>query len=181
MIQSLGPVTPYKCVIAENLVQIEWDLLQHRAMRDACLLRLIKPAIAKAVRAQKRADYEQALDEAWDEHAEKGAGEDDWEAPFEFDHDEAENTDDDLVARATSRNPSVQAAAYAEISELGLSPLELLSEAHRGTLGDNFASNKTAELHDAKIRELERRRREVKREYDLLQQSRPQDEVSIEQ
>lgn len=24
MLQSLGPATPYECVIAENLVQIEW-------------------------------------------------------------------------------------------------------------------------------------------------------------
>ena len=118
MIQSLGPATPYECVIAENLVHIEWELLQPRAMREACVLRLIKPAIAKAVRAQKRAEYEQALDQAWEAHVDQGGGEDYWETPFEFDDETAEEAADDLVARATSRDPQVQAAAYTEISEL---------------------------------------------------------------
>lgn len=181
IIQSLRPVTPYECVMAENLVQIEWELLQHRAMREACLLRLIKPAIASAVRAQKRAEYEEALDEAWEEHVEKGGEEDDWESPFEFDEEAAEEAAGDLVARATSHDPSVQATAYSEISELGLSPLELLSEAHRGTLSEGFRRDESPEYHDAKVRDLERRRREVKRDYDLLQQSRPQEALIIEQ
>lgn len=150
-------------------------------MREACLHRLIKPAIAKAARAQKRAEYEEALDEAWDEHVEQGCGQDDWETPFEFDEEAAEEAAEDLVVRATSRDLQVQTAAYAEISGLGLSPLELLSEAHRGTLSDGFRPDDSPEYHDAKIRELERRRREVKRDFDQLQQSRPDKDVIIEQ
>lgn len=71
-----------------------------------------------------------------------------------------------VVARATSRDPQIQTATYAEISELRLSRLELLSEAHRGS--DGFESDESAECHDAKICRLERRRREVKHDYDLL-------------
>lgn len=181
LFQSLGPATPYECVIAENLVLIEWELLQHRAMREACLLRSIRPAIAKAVRGQMRREHLQAMDEAWDEYVEQGGAEDDWEEPYKFDAEAADEAASKLVDQATSRDPQVQAAAYAEISQLGLSPLELLSEAYRGTLGESFQTDQSAEYHDAKIRELERRRREVKRDFDQLQQSRPDKGVIIEQ
>lgn len=181
LVQSLNPATPYECVIAENLVQIEWELLQHRAMREACLLRLIRPAIAKAVRGQKRHEHSLAMDEAWDDYIEKGGAEDDWEEPYEFDEEAADEAASGLVDRATSSDPQVQAAAYAEISSLGLSPLELLSEAHRGTLNEGYRADDSAEYHDTKIRELERRRREVKRDYDQLRQSRPSTEITIEQ
>jgi|GEM_PF-1647311 len=179
--QSLNPGTPYEAVIAENLVQIEWELLQHRAMREARIRRLIRSAIRKAVREQKINEYDRAMNEAYNRHLEQGENEGRWNRPYEFDENEVEASADQLVDRATSRDPKVQAAAYAEISELGLSALDLMSEAHRGALGGSSAPDDSPEYHDTKIRELERRRREVKRDYDLLQQSRPQEEVIIEQ
>ena len=49
MRQSLNPGTPYEAVIAENLISIEWELLQHRRMRDAVLRKTIRSAIRDAV------------------------------------------------------------------------------------------------------------------------------------
>ena len=37
MMLELAPATPYECVIAENLVALEWEMLQHRRMRNACI------------------------------------------------------------------------------------------------------------------------------------------------
>jgi hypothetical protein len=37
MLASLAPMTPYECVIAENLIAIEWELFQQRRMREASL------------------------------------------------------------------------------------------------------------------------------------------------
>ena len=42
MMASLVPFTPYECVIGENLVAIEWELAQHRRMRDAGLRDIIR-------------------------------------------------------------------------------------------------------------------------------------------
>ena len=56
MMQSLAPVTPYEGVIAENLIAIEWELLQHRRMRDAGLRQIIRKAICDAVVAEQEAD-----------------------------------------------------------------------------------------------------------------------------
>lgn len=177
MLYSLGPATPYECVIAENLIQIEWELVQHRRMREACILQLLKPAIAKAVFEQQK---NLALDAAWAAHVEAGGTEDDWQAESDFDEAEAEELGADLVERSTASDPTERAEAYDEIAELGLNPVELMSEAYRGTLGKDYGSDKSAEYHETKVRELERRQREVKRDYDQLQQSRPDEGALIE-
>lgn len=74
MIAALTPATPYECVIAENLIAIEWELLQHRRMRDASLRHTIHRAICEAVVKQHKAVYETAMEEAWDQHQEAGGG-----------------------------------------------------------------------------------------------------------
>ncbi len=166
MMWSLTPFTPYECVVAENLVAIEWELLQHRRMRDAALRRTICVAIRDAVVARERARHYAALRAAWQEFIDKGGDEDDWEDPFDFDEGAAREIGDDLGARAVSADPDVQAEACAEIVALGIAPVELMSKAY-AELGA------PASRHDEKIQELERRRREVKRDYDALQKVRP--------
>jgi len=173
MMRSLAPLTPYECVIAENLVAIEWELLQHRRMRDACLRQTIRGAIRDAVVAQRKAAHEDALDEAWDRFIEEGGDEDDWEEPVTFDGEAAERAGDDLATRAISHDRDVQATAYAEIAELGQDSVEVMSAAYR-----DFPS--PAKRHDAQIQDLERRRRDVKRDYDALQAARPLDGAVIE-
>jgi hypothetical protein len=166
MMASLAPITPYEAVIAENLVAIEWELLQHRRMRDAGLRRSIHKAIVGAVVARERAKYEDALDVAWEKHEARGGGEHNWVDPFEFDEDAAEQIGDELAARATSTDPKKQAGAQAEIVDMGMSPIDLMSEAYTGF-------NRASEKHDDKVQELERRRRDVRRDYDALQRARP--------
>ena len=46
---SLAPATPYECVLAEHLTSIEWDLVQHRRMRDASLRSQLRDLICDAV------------------------------------------------------------------------------------------------------------------------------------
>lgn len=170
MRQSLNPGTPYEAAIAENLIAIEWELLQHRRMREAAL----RKAIRRAIRA-----------------AASNAG-----AAPEF--------ATDLANRAVSTDEAMRNSAYQQIGELGMEPVELMGEAYRGTLSasndppaamasfDPLAfggfgvpepapTDNSAEFHDEKIRQLERRRREVKRDYDQLQQSRPDEGAIIEQ
>lgn len=35
LIRDLAPVTPYECMLAENLVQLEWERIRHRLLRDS--------------------------------------------------------------------------------------------------------------------------------------------------
>lgn len=172
MVASLGPATPYECVIAENLVAIEWELVQHRRMRDAGLRDIIRQAICKAVVRQKDAEHDAELDEAWEQHVAAGGDEDDWE-PTRFDRDAAEAAGGDLAARAMSRDLDTQARAYEEVSALGMDPVAIMGEAYR-------SHDRSVTQHDNRLRELEGRRREVKRDFDALQRARPVEATVIE-
>jgi hypothetical protein len=166
MMRTLTPATPYEYVVAENLIAIEWELLQHRRMRDAALRGLISKAIERAVVNRRKTEYEAAVSKPWERHVARGGTRHDWEPPFLFDEVAARAAGMALARRAHSGNPEERAAAYAEIAAHGCDPVDLLTEAH---------STKGFELqrHEAKIEGLERRRREVKRDYDALQKARP--------
>lgn len=165
MMQSLVPVTPYEGVIAENLIAIEWELLQHRRMRDAGLRRTIRSHIRNAVVEREEAAHELAAEEDWEAHEKAGGTEDDWEF-FSFDKEAAEETGDALAARTDPGTPKDFAAACDEIEAMGLNVIELMGEAYR-------SSGSTVDLHDEKMQELERRCRDVRRDFDALQKARP--------
>lgn len=171
--QSLLPMTPYEGVIAENLIAIEWELLQHRRMRDAGLRRAVRTHLSNAVVNREKAAYEADLDEAWDAHEAKGGTEDDWEEPISFDQEAASEAGQTLAQNAVSRDPDIFQAACAEIEGMGLDVVDLMSEAYRG-----YANGVTK--HENKLPDLERRRREVMRDYDALQRARPVEAEVIE-
>lgn len=106
------------------------------------------------------------LDEDWERHVEAGGDEDSWERPFEFDRVGAKEVGEEFAARAISHDRDLRANAFEEIAALGLAPLHLMGEAHRACDGPH-------RTHDQKVQELERRSREVKRDYDALQKARP--------
>ena len=166
MMQSLLPMTPYEGVIAENLIAIEWELLQHRRMRDAGLRSVVRNHVSKAVVKREEAAHDAKLDEAWDAHKAEGGTEDDWENPFAFDREAAQAAGQTLAQNAVSRDPDTFHAACAEIEGMGLDVVELMSEAY---VGYKTAVTK----HEDKLPELERRRREVMRDFEALQKTRP--------
>ena len=166
MMQSLRPMTPYEGVIAENLITIEWELLQHRRMRDAGLRKLIKISIQNAVVKREEAIHEEALDDAWEKHAQAGGTNDDWEEPFDFDENKSKTEGAALAKKAVSNNPKTSKAASKEIEEMGLDALEVMGGAYR-------SAAPLITHHEEKLQELERRRREVKRDFDALQSARP--------
>ena len=158
MVETLVPCTPYEQVIADNLIGIEWELVQHRRMREA---------ICEAVCRQHRERHEAALEAAWQGHVEAGGTKDDGKKPV-FDAEAARQAGAHLAARAVSRNPEKQMDAQAEIAALGMDPVELMGEAYR-------SHERGVAAHHGAIVELERRRREVRRDFDALQRSRPID------
>ena len=166
MMQSLLPMTPYEGVIAENLIAIEWELLQHRRMRDAGLRRMLSSRVSNAVVQREEAAHDAEIDEAWGAHKAEGGTEDDWEEPFSFDRKAAWAAGQTLAQNAVSRDPDTFQAACAEIAGMGLDIVDLMSVA--------YLSNKdSVTKHETKLPDLERRRRDVMRDYDALQRARP--------
>ncbi|MDF3362843.1 hypothetical protein HLM50_17480 [Sulfitobacter sp. Ks41] len=142
-------------------------------MRDVGLRAIIREAIKQAVIVREKAAHEALLDEHFDKHQVAGGAEDDWEEPFAFDRSAAEATAHELSVRALSRDPSDIAAATEKIDAMGLNVVELMGEAYSGR-------SRQVGYHDGKLQELERRRRDVKRDFDQLQRGRPVDAGMIE-
>jgi hypothetical protein len=165
MISSLMPATAYECVVAENLIAIEWELLQHRRMHNTSLRGIIGNLVLKAVVAKHLADHELALDQSWEHHMSSGGKESAWKAA-EFDKFAAEHAGRELGQRAVSPDRETQRAAQDELALLGMDPVEIMGTAYRTVDG-------SVTRHEEKLRELERRRREVKRDFDTLQRVRP--------
>jgi hypothetical protein len=173
MMASLVPGTAYECVIAENLIAIEWELLQHRRMRDTVLRGFIRDAIREAVVCAKKYEHHEAVDDAWRRHVEAGGTEGDWKGEPNFDRNAAEEAGEDLAARAMSRDPGAQRQAYDEVSALGMDPVDIMGEAYR-------SNDRSIFKHNQEIPSLESRRRKVKEDLDLLQRSRPVEATVIE-
>lgn len=72
-----------------------------------------------------------------------------------------------------SSDLEAQTRAYEEVSALGMDPVEIMGEAYR-------SRDWSVIHHDQKLRELEGRRREVKRDFDALQRARPVEATVIE-
>ena len=166
MMQSLLPFTPYESVLAENLISIEWELLQRRHMRDVALRQFICKTIKDAFIRRQKLLFKSEINRLWDAHLAAGGSGEDWQDPIRFNYDAANVEGAELARRAVSTDLSEQELAYAEITDLGLEPVEVMSEAYR-------SHDRSITVHDQKLPELERRRREVKRDFDMLQRSRP--------
>ena len=163
--QSLAPVTPYEAVLAESLICIEWELLQHRRMRDASLRETIREQICNAVIIAQEMIHNQEVAQDLEDHLVGGGEEEDWEHPGDFDEDAAKEAGQDLAARASSHDPQVQALAYEEIEALGVTPLDLMRMAYQG-------ERHTLDDEDDRIRDREQRRHEMMRNFERLQAAR---------
>lgn len=165
ILRSLMPETPYECLLGDNLATLEWELLQHRRMRDRCLRNEVRERIVNAFVAFKTAAHEDELDKEFDDWIEAGNAEEDFvERPFE--KDAAKRAGEAVAGRAFDPDPKVALDAENEIAALGLDLLSVLANV-------SAASSSTSSYHHRKILELEKRAREVKRDLDGLRALRP--------
>ena len=134
---------------------------------------LVSNHVYAAVAKREDAAYDKAFDDAWEAHEAQGGTEDDWEEPLSFDWRAARQAGQTLAQNAVSRDPDVFQAACAEIESLGLDVLDLMSEAYRSYEG-------SVKAHENKLPDLERRRREVMRDFEALQKARPLEAKVIE-
>jgi hypothetical protein len=169
MTQSLSPATPYESVIAARLIQLEWELIQQQRMLDASLRADIAQEIQKASFTVHKHAYQINMEALYAAHLDAGGDGETWDPPYFFSRADAEADAEDLAMRAISHDRKIQALAYKEISDLGLAPISLLSSAHANRL--SFDS--PTKIHRAAIERLERRAREVRRDFDLLRKARP--------
>lgn len=166
LILSLAPLTPYECVLAENLVAIEWELIQRRSLRTNELRNSARGKLHSALSTALDSKFSSQLDEAWEAHVANGGGEDEWEEPIELNYSTRQEMASDLCDRAMSLTLIDQQTAYKEICNLGINPIDAMGQAY--TDWESDAGN-----HQTAIETLEKRRREVMRDFASLQATRP--------
>lgn len=133
LLSSLLPMTPYECVIAENLIAIEWEICQQRRMRDACMREAARIAIEGAMIQQMREENEPERKRRWKEYLSDGGDKPDWNGAESSEKEAAKTAAYELVARAMSDQHEIRAEAYSQIGSMGLDPIDLMSRAYRGS------------------------------------------------
>ncbi len=172
LVAAFEPMTPYEAVIAENLIDIEWELYQHRRMRHETLRRVTQGAIRDAVFMCEKVALKELNEADFQVWASSGEAAEEFEVS-DFDEEAAKQLGNDLARRIVDADVNVRNEANEELEELGLSALEIMSNAYR-------SQDQGIIHHDDKIQELERRRRQVKADFDALQNARPLDVEVIE-
>lgn len=99
LMRTLTPFTPYEFVVAENLISIEWEILQHRKMRERCLRNLLGKEIEKEL-AKLRG--------------------------YDRDREGPELTE--LTKRALEPDPDIASKAHQELEEMGIDLLDLMGK-----------------------------------------------------
>lgn len=174
---SLAPTTPYECLLAENLVSIDWELLQHRRMRDDLLRQEVFEGVSKSIVAFEKKKHDAERDKAWARHVESGGTEEDWVAPSEFESAAAQKLASDLVSQAQSSDAANRKQAQSAIQSMGINLTDILSCAY---LGNSNGSTTSIARHADEIVALEKRRREVLRDFGAILEIRPIEAEVIE-
>lgn len=174
---SLAPMSPYECLIAENIVSIDWELLQHRRKRDHLLRHSVMEGVTVSFLEVARSEHSALLDAEWKRHVEAGGTEKTWNEPPDFDKGAAERRATMLLADAQAPDAAVRSEALHQFEAMGVNLTDILSQAY---LADTRGSTARVSRHADAIMALEKRRREVLRDYTALTGIRPIEAEVIE-
>ena len=172
LLQDIAPMTAYEAVHAEQLVGIEWDIQQHRSLRDAHLWKRMWQEARDAMLSIRRQEYQRDLEAAYDEFARAEpelACEDPGAFDFEpFDEDAALVEASDFASQLVSSDPESRRNAWEVLQSYDYNPAALKAEAWRALRG-------LLDHHDEQIDHLLMRRREVMKDLEALRKIRPVD------
>lgn len=137
-------------------------------MRRHCLQESVKRSIVAAYLKSAEEIFSQEADDAFQNYLNDGGSPQDWEYEYELDEEYVKSQGQDFAVAALSKDPKKRRKALKEIDELDIDLEISLGEAYSNQYG-------TAFKHEEAVKELEKRRREVMRDYEALQRLRPID------
>lgn len=158
LLRDLQPSNAYQCAVADNLIANEWDQLQHRRKRDRVVAEAMASKIAQLAHSAMCDAANEASESAQHDH-------DDWEeTPFSA--DQAHHDARALAKRARSCDPDEILALEGELEALGVDLVALAATAE----GE---ASRLVGFYNQQIHQLEKRRRELKADFDALQKAAP--------
>ena len=170
-LSDLEPATSYEYVLALQLVDLNWAILQRKASADIELSVGTEEKIWSEMRDKLnwkgRREYRRLLEEFED----AGGDEDDFEDPIDW--DAIVNRVDNLVIDLKSADPLIRGKATAEAISIGVDPRLILSQ--------QYFENFNYRRHSDTLPNLEKRARQLSAEYREVQKARPIDVVPVSQ
>ena len=168
-LSDLEPTNNYEFVLALQLVDLNWAILQRKASADIELSvgteKEIRSELRDKLNWEGRHEYRKLLEE----FEAQGGDEDDFEDPI--DSDAISNRIENLVTDLKSVDPLIRGKATAEAISLGVDPRLILSQQYF----DNFKYRR----HSDTLPNLEKRARQLSAEYREVQKARPIDVVPV--
>jgi hypothetical protein len=168
-LSDLEPTNNYELVLALQLVDLNWAILQRKASADIELSvgteKEIRFKISDVLNRGGEREYTRLLREFED----AGGDEDDFEDPIDW--GAISDRIDNLVTDLKSVDPLIRGNAMAEAISIGVDPRLILSQ--------QYFDNVKYRRHSDTLPNLEKRARLLSAEYREVQKSRPIDVVSV--
>jgi hypothetical protein len=159
LMEVFSPETAYERLMAQNLVQIEWELKRHR--------RLIASHVAIESAAAVGTDKSGADRMLWKMRPEIYGEED------EGQEDGQDQKGVDPAEALMSFDPTRWMVVNTSLKREGGSLRAVVAEAYRARIAD-------IQYHEFRIADLERRRRSLLQDYRRLQDTRPQSKLPVQ-
>jgi hypothetical protein len=168
---DLEPTNNYELVLALQLVDLNWAILQRKASADIELSVGTENKIRSELKSKLNREGEREYTRLLREFEDAGGDEDDFEDPIDW--DAIVNRVDKLVIDLKSADPLTSGNATAEAISIGVDPRLILSQQYF----DNFNYRR----HSDTLPNLEKRARQLSAEYREVQKARPIDVVPVSQ
>jgi hypothetical protein len=168
LMQTFAPMDGYEYALAAELVDITWEIIQARHIKTTQLRVTLREKLYNVLLGLSQTEYDLRSDADWDAHVAAGGTEDNWEPAVKYDRSTWSEQAEDLAERATRLDRVTATQAHAELMALGIEQSLILHEAYV----DPMTRNRLDRLEDRQ-RILERRRRELERDYRRVQDRRP--------
>ena len=166
-LSDLSPVTQYEYVIALQLVDLNWAILQAKASADSELSDATEKAVRHAVGSALEREGERQYNRLRREFLDGGGDEDDFEDPVDWEAIDARV--EAIVAGLKSKDFKEREAATLDAIDLGVDPRLVLSA--------QLLNNSGYRRHSERLPDLEKRARLLSAEYREVQKARPIDIV----
>ena len=168
-LSDLGPTTGYEYVLALQLVDLNWAILQRKASADIELSVGTENKIRSELKSQLNWEGEMEYKRLFREFVDAGGDEDNFEDPIDW--QAIVNRVDTIVAELKSSEPITRNKATAEAMTIGIDPRLVLSQ--------QYFENFNFKRHTDRLPNLEKRARQLSAEYREVQKARPIDVVPV--
>ena len=158
-------MTKYEFLLAQQLVDLNWSILQAKASADVELSKGAENSVKIQLKNAVENESDEEFDRLYENFVENGGDEGDFEDPIDWDG--IAPRVDSIVTGLKSRDLEQREAATAEAIALGVDP--------RLALSSQLLNNSGYRRHSEKLPDLEKRARLLSAEYREVQKSRPID------